>query len=214
MPENRFSFLMTLCCLAGGAGTLAFAGDPPKPEKESQGTLANLQAAYEGESNAAARYAAFAKKADEEGYAPVASLFRAASKAEDIHAKAHAEVIKKMGAEPKAAIKPPEVKSTRENIEAALAGESYERDTMYPEFMARATKEQNKDAMRTFNFALTAETGHAKLYGDALKNLEQWKGTAARDFFVCTVCGYTTTKVDFEKCPSCFTKKEDYVKVN
>jgi len=192
----------------------AAAGDPVKASTESKTTLENLQAAYDGESNAAARYTAFATQADKEGYAPIASLFRAAARAEDIHANNHAEVIKKLGAEPKAAVKPPDVKSTKQNLEAAIAGESYERDTMYPEFLAQAAKERNKDAIRTFNFAMTAEAEHARLYAEALNNLDKWKGSDKRDFFVCTVCGYTTVKIDFEKCPSCFNHKDVYVKVN
>jgi rubrerythrin len=30
------------------------------------------------------------------------------------------------------------VKSTRENLEAAVKGETYERDTMYPDFLKQA----------------------------------------------------------------------------
>ncbi len=48
-------------------------------------TLENLQTAFNGESNANAKYLEFAKKADEEGYTKVASLFRAAARAEEIH---------------------------------------------------------------------------------------------------------------------------------
>jgi rubrerythrin len=89
-------------------------------------TLDNLQAAYNGESNAKGRYEAFAVKADEEGYKGVASLFRAAAASEGVHLQGHAEDIKSMGAEPMAHIKGPEVKSTHENLEAALKGETYE----------------------------------------------------------------------------------------
>ena len=60
-------------------------------------TLDNLQAGFNGESNAHSRYLAFAEKADQEGYGEVASLFRAAAKAEEVHAANHAAVIKKMG---------------------------------------------------------------------------------------------------------------------
>ena len=57
-------------------------------------TLDNLQAAFNGESNAHASYLAFAAKADEEGFAPVASLFRAAARAEERHARNQSEVIR------------------------------------------------------------------------------------------------------------------------
>ena len=67
-------------------------------------TLQNLQAAYNGESNAHARYLAFAEQADREGYPQVAVLFRAAARAEEIHLTNHAAVIRQLGATPKANI--------------------------------------------------------------------------------------------------------------
>jgi len=175
-------------------------------------SLANLEAAYQGESNAHARYLAFAEKADEEGYGQVASLFRAAARAEQIHAANHAEVIKQLGGEAAAKIEAPDVKSTAENLQAAIKGESYERDTMYPEFIATARQERARDAIRSFNYAQTAEAEHAKLYQQALDNLEAMRG-AGRDYYVCTVCGMTTTNLDFAKCASCFSPKEKYVAV-
>ena len=177
-------------------------------------TLENLQSAFNGESNAHARYLAFAQKADEEGYAQVASLFRAAAKAETIHAKSHSEVIKKMGGVPKANIEKLEVKSTKENLETAIKGETYEKDTMYPEFIKIAKEEKNMDALQSFNYAKTAEIEHAKLYSDALKNLDSLKGAKKIDYYVCTVCGFTTTKIDFAKCPSCFNAVDKFIKVN
>ncbi len=176
-------------------------------------TIDNLQAAFNGESNAHARYLTFAKKADAEGYGPVASLFRAAARAEEIHANNHAQVIKKMGGSPTAKLETPDVKSTKENLEAAIKGESYERDVMYPEFLKQARVERNADAIQTFNYAKTAETEHARLYTEALSKLPTLKG-AAVTYYVCSVCGYTTAKLDFAKCPSCFSPKEKYEKVS
>ena len=176
-------------------------------------TLDNLQAAYNGESNAHAKYLAFAQKADAEGYPQAASLFRAAARAEEIHAANHAFVIKKLGGTPAAKIEKPEVKSTKENLEAAIKGESYERDTMYPEFLKEARASRNTDALQTFNYAKTAEAEHAKLYTEALNNLPKMKAKGVT-YYVCTVCGYTTTKLDFAKCPSCFNPKEKYVTVS
>ena len=83
-------------------------------------TLDNLQTGFNGESNAHSRYLAFAEKADQEGYGEVASLFRAAAKAEEVHAANHAAVIKKMGGTAQAKIETPVVKSTKENLEAAI----------------------------------------------------------------------------------------------
>jgi rubrerythrin len=174
-------------------------------------TLDNLMAAYNGESNAHAKYVEFAKKADQEGFAGAAVLFRAAAKAEETHATRHGEVIAKLGGTPKAEVKLPKIGTTAENLKAALEGETYERDKMYPEFIAEAKAAGNREALRAFNFAIAAETEHAKLYGDASANLPQWK--TARAFYVCPVCGKTVSVVDFAKCPVCYTSKDKYVKV-
>lgn len=202
-------FLLALFALGLAASTALAASAP----LNTGTTLENLQAAYNGESNAHARYLAFAQQADKEGYGKAASLFRAAAKAEDIHASNHANVIKKMGGAPEAKIETPVVKSTKENLQAAIQGETYERDVMYPAFLKVARADRNKDAIQTFNYAKTAEAEHAKLYAEALANLPQMKG-AGQEYYVCTVCGYTTTKMDFSKCPSCFSPKHKYEKVS
>jgi rubrerythrin len=176
-------------------------------------TLQNMQTAFNGESNAHARYQAFAKQADSDGYGEVGSLFRAAARAEEIHAANHAAVITKMGATPKANVAPPEVKSTRENLEAAIKGETYERDTMYPEFLTQARKDGNTSAVKSLNFAKTAEVEHAKLYSAALADLDHLKGSKSVTLFVCPVCGFTTRDATLAKCPSCFTAKDKFEKV-
>lgn len=193
--------------------TLALVGFP-SPASAASTTLDNLQTAFNGESNAHARYLAFAEKANQEGYGEVASLFRAAARAEEVHAGNHAVVIKSLGGTPLAKIETPVVNSTKENLEAAIKGESYERDTMYPEFLKQARAEGNKDAIQTFNFAKMAETEHAKLYSESLNRLPELKGSTAKDYYVCTICGYTTVRMDFSKCPSCFSHKDKYEKVS
>lgn len=180
---------------------------------QAASTLENMQAAFNGESNAHARYLAFAKQADVEGYGEVASLFRAAARAEEIHAGNHAAVIKKLNAVPQAKVEAPEVKSTRENLQAAIKGETYERDTMYPTFLKQARLDGNKQAIKSLNFAKTAEAEHAKLYSAALQDLDRLKGSKNMTFFVCPTCGYTTRDVNFSKCPSCFTPKDKFEKV-
>jgi len=195
---SKFPFAAALA-LALAAGTDASAT-----------TLANLQAAFNGESNANARYLAFAKQAQNEGYGEVASLFRAAARAEKIHAKNHAAVIEELGAVPQANIEAAAVKSTRENLEAAVKGETYERDTMYPDFLKQARTDRNSHAVRTLNLAKAAEGEHARLYAAALASLDQLKGTKEVSYYVCPVCGFTTRETKFSKCPSCFTPKEAF----
>jgi rubrerythrin len=192
------------------AATKATEPPPPKPADK---TLANLTAALAGETNANARYAAFAAKADAEGYKDVAKLFRAASRAEKVHADALAALVAAAGGGPAPTAAAPEVKGTAENLQAALAGETNEFEKMYPEFIATARAEAKMDAVRVFNGAKAAEESHAKFYKEAADNLEQWK-QGSREFFVCGVCGYTVAKLDFEACPICFVPKGKYEKID
>ena len=132
-------------------------------------TLENLQAAFNGESNAKARYEAFAAKADEEGYKSVAALFRAASKSESIHAAKHLAVLDKMGApRVKLELAQPEVKSTKENLEAALAADIGPKNTRFPCFAKQAEAEKNEGALYSFKGAVAAETEYVKFFQQAL----------------------------------------------
>lgn len=173
-------------------------------------TLENLQAAFNGESNAHARYLAFAQKADAEGYGKAASLFRAAARAEQVHFERHAKVIQELGGVPTANIEVPVVKSTAENLQAAFDGETYESTTMYPEFLAKAEKDQIKDGIDAFEDAGAAEAVHASLYKAAMENLPAWKGDN-KDFFVCLFCGNVVETVDFMECPICGKSKDLYI---
>jgi len=175
---------------------------------ENETTINNLLAAYEGESNASAKYNAFATRADAEGYHGAASLFRAASRAEAIHAANHARVIVQLGGEAKCTLHAAEVMGTLENLKAACEGELYEVNTMYPGFIEEAKASGNTAAVRTMHGAMEAEKTHARLYAEAIALVEagkkdSWVG-AAREFYVCPVCGYTSeTPEEHERCPIC-----------
>ncbi len=190
----------------------ALAAVTPTQAKVSDQTLANLNAAFQGESNAAHRYEAFAKKADAEGKTYAAKLFRAASKAEAVHKESHKKAILDLGGKVND-FQLDEVKpgTTAENLQAAIKGESYERDTMYPEFLALAKKDGAKEAIRTLIYAQKAEAEHAKLYQDALDNLAK---NADQPLYVCKVCGYTVTKLPDGSCPSCREPLSNYILIN
>jgi rubrerythrin len=211
--EIEMTFVRMISRAGWYAAAAVFAGMLAMPSTSSATTLEDMQAAFNGESNAHIRYLAFAKQADKEGYGEVASLFRAAARAEEIHATNHAAVIKGLGQEPKAKIEVPEVKSTRENLEAAIKGESYERDTMYPQFLKQARSEHNKAAIKSLNYAKQAEEEHAKLYSATLANLDRLKGSMPTAYMVCPKCGFTTNDHTRKQCPTCFTVSEQFEKV-
>jgi rubrerythrin len=176
-------------------------------------TIKNLNAAYRGESNANNRYLAFAQKADAEGYAQVAKLFRAAAAAEAVHRDTHKATILKLGGTVDSVTLDTVVPaSTAENLKEAIKGESYERDTMYPAFLQLAKAENNRDAKRSFHFAVSAEKEHAKLYAEALAQLGN---NPSVDYYICPVCGETSVgRPAAEKCPTCRQPTEKFNKTS
>ena len=161
-------------------------------------TVENLTNAFAGESQANRKYLAFAKKADEEGYPQVAKLFRAVAEAETIHAHNH---FKALG----------EIKTTTENLQAAIGGENYEVNKMYPPMFAGAEGESNKQAARSFRWALEVEKVHEILYRQALEKLG--KDTTTTDYYICPVCGYTHEGPMTESCPVCSTLPQRFIQM-
>jgi rubrerythrin len=161
-------------------------------------TLDNLKEAFAGESQANRKYLAFAKKADEEGYAQVAKLFRAAADAETVHAHAHLRVMKGIG-------------STAENLEEAIGGETEEFESMYPKMMEEAKADGNDAAYTSFANANAVEEIHAGLYKKALDNLGDNEET---DIYVCQVCGNTVEGEAPDKCPICGAPKKMFNKID
>ena len=157
-----------------------------------------LKEAFAGESQANRKYLAFAAKADQESYPQVARLFRAAAEAETIHAHNHLRVLK-------------EIKSSKENLQGAIDGETHEFKEMYPEMIEAAKAEGQKDAVRSFNFANEVEKVHAQLYQKLLDGLG--KPQENYPFYICPVCGYTAEKEPPGTCPVCGTKGEMFKKI-
>ncbi len=160
-------------------------------------TEQNLQNAFAGESQANRRYLAFALKAETEGYSQVAKLFRAAAAAETIHAHNHLRALDG-------------VKSTKDNLAAAISGENYEFQKMYPQMIADATDEVARNALRSFTLANEVEKVHAALYQKALADLGS---NVETDYYVCQVCGYTSEGEAPDDCPVCKAKKSAFKKV-
>lgn len=163
-------------------------------------TVDNLKNAIAGESQANRRYLAFARKADEDGFSQVAKLFRAAAEAETVHALNHLRIAG-------------DVRSTAENLEGAVAGETFEYKKMYPEYIAVAKQEKNQQATWSFDVANRVEEVHAGLFSNAVQALKNKKELAQVDYYVCRTCGNTVEGEAPEKCPICGSPKSRFFKV-
>ena len=157
-----------------------------------------LMEAFAGESQANRKYTAFAAQAEKEGFPQAAKLFRAAAEAVAVHSANHLRALKA-------------IKTTKENLREAIAGETHEFKEMYPDMIAAAKAEGAKDAERSFNYANAVEEYHARLYHDMLDGLEARK--ESYPYFVCPVCGMTVEREAPEKCQVCGVKGSMFKKV-
>jgi len=164
-------------------------------------TKENLQAAFAGESQANRKYLAFARQAAKEGKPNIARLFRAAAEAETVHAHTH---FRNMGG----------VKTTVENLEAAIAGETYEATTMYPAMVKDAEAEGNAASAKSFDLALRAETRHAKLYRETLDVLRAGGDLENADVYLCPVCGNVVMNKPTANCEICNAAPDKFVKID
>jgi rubrerythrin len=186
MTRRSFTFAMT-------ATTAALMAGVSKAEVE-KAVITDLQAAFNGESNASAN---------------VAALFSAASYAESIHAKKHAKVLKLYGAEAKNEIKLPEWVDVKTALQDAIKGETHEFTEMYPGFIKTATDKKLTAAVTSFETAMKAEVIHAEYYKAAQDKLDSWKA-AGKQFHICDICGYTTNDDSVDACPYCAAPKTKF----
>ena len=163
-------------------------------------TEKNLKEAFAGESQANRKYLAFAAQAERDGFLQVAKLFRAAAEAETVHAHSHLRAMEG-------------IKSTQENLVEAIAGETHEFKSMYPQMITEAEAEGSTTALRSFKFANEVEKVHAGLYQKALDTLG--KGDIETfDYFICPVCGHTVERGAPEVCMVCGAKGAVFFKVS
>ena len=120
-------------------------------------TLANLKAAFAGESQANRRYLYFAKVADVEGYPDIAGNFRDTAEGETGHAHGHLDYIKTVG-DPATGLP---IGDTMENLAAAVAGETHEYTEMYPGMASTARDEGFAEIADWFETLAKAEKAHA-----------------------------------------------------
>ena len=123
-------------------------------------TIKNLEGALAGESQAHIKYRYFAKLARAEGFEDVAKHFEHTADQELLHAWSHLELL--IG-------KP----STRECLEMAIAGETYEFTTMYPDFEKEAVFEGNNEAAHEARLQAEESREHAEQFQTVLKKAEK-----------------------------------------
>lgn len=164
-------------------------------------TQDNLKAAFAGESQANRKYLAFAKVAEKEGKKNLARLFRAVAEGETVHALNHLNVL---GG----------VDGSAENLKAAIAGETYEIEKMYPQFISEAVEEENASAEMSFDKANEVEKKHQEIYSQALEKIEAGGDIDEKKYFVCSVCGYLSENEAPDNCLICNAPMEKFSEIS
>lgn len=162
-------------------------------------TEQNLSAAFGGESQAHLRYLAFAQTAEKEHRPNVARLFRAIAYAEQVHGINH---YKELGL----------IKNLSQNLQAAIEGETYEVDEMYPAFRSVAELQGERGALRTTEWALVAEKVHAGMYQRAKQSVDAGSDVFLGDVYICDECGYTVEGNPPDRCPLCGVPRDRFSK--
>jgi len=173
-------------------------------------TIKNLAAAFVGESQARNRYTFYAKVAQKEGYEQIGAIFLETAEQEKRHAKTLFEFIQELKDDNSDIVIdagiPTIYKTTKENLEAAIAGENHEYTSMYPSFADVADKEGFGKIACTMRAIGKAEEHHEQRYKKLLECLNSgsiFKKTEGV-FWVCRECGYIHFGVEAPKeCPSC-----------
>lgn len=183
--------------------------------KEAAGlTFSEMQEAFKGETTASAKYAAYSKKAEAEGYHEIALLFNAASLSEKTHANNHKAVLEDASQQVPVITPAFTVKTTKENLQDALAGETYEITTMYPQFITNAAASKNQLAQISLNYAYKTEQKHKVFYEKALAALDANNVKSLPEvYYVCPTCGNTYDTTPPKRCGISMTNAEKFIRV-
>ena len=162
-------------------------------------TQDNLREAFVGESLAVQKYHAFAEKAERDGFANIARLFRTAAEAERIHAQERFKAMDGIG-------------STAENLQVALEEETHASEVVYPPMLKQAETDGHK-ASRMFGYTVEAEASHVRLYQMAWEAVENEKDLTETDFRLCPNCGYIELGRPSNACSICGTRPDKFIEV-
>ncbi|MFH2137996.1 MAG: rubrerythrin family protein [Candidatus Omnitrophota bacterium] len=157
-------------------------------------TEENEQNAFAGESQAHMKYLVFADVAEKEGKANISRLFRAIAYAEQVHATNHLKVLGGVG-------------KTVDNLAAAIKGENFEVNEMYPAYLEESKLQGEKEAEKAQHYALEAEKIHEQMYKSAKETALRGKDIQLGEVGICQICGYTVEGEAPDFCPVCGAKR-------
>ncbi len=166
-------------------------------------TEKNLMTAAAEESKAHTRYDLFSGVAYENGYATVGDSMWNLSHQEKEHAELWYDYLGEVG-------------DTRANLESAIAGSTYEAESMYPEFARIADEEGFEDIAEKFRLVGEIETNHKDILKNMLTEINDntlYAGAPEDTLWFCTNCGYIARgSAAPAVCPVCSYPRGYYIR--
>jgi len=194
------TFKTMSCCGLAFVLSIAVSSNILGADIPNSETLARLQVVYNTTNNGFDRYQAFALRADLDGYAGVAALFRSVARGQQILYTAAGDALKELGSVPLATADIPDVQSTKENLDRAVKdAEAFDHDNAFITYSKRAKAEGNLKVAKLFEYVHDATIENGKLLKATLKNLDQMK-SAGPGYFVCGLTGFVATALDPSHC--------------
>jgi len=157
-------------------------------------TLANLQEAFAGESQARNKYTYYASQARKEGYNQIADIFEETAGNEKEHAKLWFKYMN--GGVPE----------TTKNLEDAAGGEHFEWTNMYARMAKEAREEGFAEIAAEFEGVAAIEKAHEERYRQLAARISAGEvfSRPGVDAWVCSNCGHIHTGPSApETCPVC-----------
>jgi len=173
-------------------------------------TETNLRSAFAGESQAHMRYTIYAERAKKEGFSNVARLFTAVAHAERVHATNHYMNIISKGSAVTVSGAVFGARSTSQNLQAGIDGETFEVNEMYPAYKTVAQFQSERGAENSFTWAYEAEKIHAGLYQKAKQAVDSGRDVDLGPIQICSVCGFTVEGDAPDRCPICNSLRETF----
>ncbi len=195
-----------------GGGELSCCGEKMKMITDNL-TAVNLMKAFAGESMARNKYEYFAKVAQKEGYRDIAEHFQRAANNEKTHAKLELALYNRLKNGSQNSFG-----DTIDNLKSAIEGESYEHNTMYPNFAKIAEEEGISEAKTLFEGIGKIEIEHENMYKMLLERVESGKEFESdnnEEAWICEVCGHVHYgKRALKVCPVCKHPQEYQSRLN
>ena len=190
--------------------------DNSKDENEAKvKTIDNVMNTYKNEVTASSKYIDYAQKAEEEGYHPIAILYKAVSISAHIQAQNNKLVLEASLVSAPTITPVFEVKTTKQNLQDDIYGDAQKANMIYSSYLKIAGFANNQMAYTSICYDKETEKKHRVFYEKALENINSNTVLSMPSvYFVCPICGNTYETSAPKYCDFSLTNRDKFIKIS